>query len=99
MLCTYLADRGALHKTKLGLAFGLSPFDPCLNFRLIQGGKFAFEGKAVFTLWNWRQQGARGIAFAQLSRSTGEDRIGQKPFLHRGSGKSILTQSPERFRP
>gem|GEM_PF-4971371 len=102
MLCRYFADRGARHKAGLAKFLADCPFIPCANFRFIQGGKFDCEGKGVFTLWNWSRPLARGIAFAQyitISRSTGEDRNGRKPFLQRGRGDSVLTQSPERFGP
>jgi hypothetical protein len=95
---TYFADRGAL-QGQAWPSLSPIPFIPCSNFRFIQGGKFDCEGKDVFTLWNWSQPRDRGIAFAHISRSTGEDRIGRKPFLYRGRGNAILTQLPERFGP
>ena len=34
-----------------------------------------------------------------LSRRPYKNQVGGKPFLYRGRGNSILTQSPERFGP
>jgi hypothetical protein len=96
MHCTYFANRGARHKAKLDQVFGRSLY-PTLQFSVYSRRQFDCEGKG--TLWDWSHPRARGIAFSHISRSTGEDRIGRKPFLYRGRGNAILTQSPERFRP
>jgi hypothetical protein len=71
----------------------------CFAHISLQGGKFDCEDKGAFTHWNWSQRRRVESLSRNISRSTGEDRIGRKPFLHRGRGKSILTQSPERFGP
>jgi hypothetical protein len=97
MPCTYFADRGARHKAKFAKPLADCPFIPRSNFRLIQGGKFVRGGNGVF---NPGACPALVASFSQnISRSAGENRIGRKPFLYRGRGKSILTQSPERFGP
>src|SRR4029077_12088794 len=93
--CIAHISRIAARATRPSLAKPLAgcPFIPHSNFRLIQGGKFDCEGNGDF---NPGASPALVTSFSQnISRSAGENRIGRKPFLYRGGGKSILTQSPE----
>ena len=90
---TYFADRGARHKAKLGQLFSHAPI-----FVLFKAANSTVKAK-VFLPFVGASRGLVESLSRDISRSTGEDRIGPKPFLYRGRGKSILTQSPERFGP
>ena len=99
MHCTYFADRGARHKAKLGQVFDRSPLCHAPIFGLFKAANSTVKAK-VFLLFGTGASRALVESLSRnISRSTGEDRIGRKPFLYRGRGNAILTQSPERFRP
>ena len=93
------ADRGARHKAELGHVFGRSPLSRAPIFGLYKAANSTVKAK-VFLPFGIGVGPARVESPSRnISRSTGEDRIGPKPFLYRGRGNSILTQSPERFGP
>jgi hypothetical protein len=96
---TYFADRGARHKAKLGQVFRQSPLSHAPIFGLFKAANSTVKAKVFLPLGSGASRAIVESLSSNISRSTGEDRIGRKPFLYSGRGNSILTQSPERFGP
>jgi len=96
---TYFADRGARHKAKLGQVFRRSPLSQAPIFDLFKAANSTVKAKVFLPLGTGASRAIVESLSRNISRSTGEDRIGRKPFLYRGRGNAILTQLPERFGP
>ena len=79
MFCTYYSDHGARHKAKLGKV--LADLSDAAIFGLFKAGDSTVKAKVLLLFGIGAIPALVESLSRNISRSTGEDRIGRKPFL------------------
>ena len=81
MFCTYYSDHGARHKAKLGKVLPIGPLSDAAIFGLFKAADSTVKAKVLLLFGIGAIPALVESLSRHISRSTGEDRIGRKPFL------------------